>query len=650
MSSEQVGKIWWDSRIETKNFKKDAQGLDGEVDSLGSRMGSKFASIAKFAGKAGALALVAGFGLAIKNTAQLEQSMGGLEVVFGDSAKKMKELAVNSYAVMGTSANQYAETANKMGSLYQGAGYTIAESSKMSAEAMQRSTDVATAMGISSESALESVAGMAKGNFTMMDNLGVAMNDTALQAYATAKGMKKVVTTMTPMEKVGLATQLFMERTAKYAGNYAKENMTLSGSFQTLKGAFTNFLGGVEGGGEQLAKALKGMIDVLIQKLPEIVGALGSAFWGFVKQIFGEDNETLKKAEGIFKTIATAVQVVVDVFKGNDAGALMSDEDYQRWQGFVDVVTKVKDAFDWFITTLKNVWTFIQVNILPMLTTIASVVWTAVKPAIDAIIGAFKQFWTTIQPLLPVLKVIGLILIAVVVGALIVAGAVILGIIIVVAKLIEWFAKLVTWTMSLGTKIWEMQKNAWDAMVRFNQAIGDGIKGAINWFKSLPDKIREAIGRAGTMLKDTGRNIIQGLIDGVTGMAGAMTGAIRRLIDKIPDAVKKLLGIHSPSRVFMGFGENIVAGLAIGVKETIPEAMSAMNSLVEGVNGFGISAPAMGAMNTGAGNNAPTTTTTGVNNIGVINVSNELDGHYWLDKLTNDQTAELRGLTPQRTM
>ena len=44
-------------------------------------------------------------------------------------------------------------------------------------------------MGIDMSSAMEAVTGAAKGNFTMMDNLGVAMNATNIQAYALAKGL-----------------------------------------------------------------------------------------------------------------------------------------------------------------------------------------------------------------------------------------------------------------------------------------------------------------------------------------------------------------------------------------------------------------------------------------------------------------------------
>ncbi|MDE8718620.1 hypothetical protein PZH37_16630, partial [[Eubacterium] siraeum] len=68
--------------------------------------------------------------------------------------------------------------------------------------------DVASIMGISVDSAMEAVAGMAKGNFTMMDNLGVAINDTNLQIYAQEKVLGKLSTTQ---QKVNSAMQMFLD-------------------------------------------------------------------------------------------------------------------------------------------------------------------------------------------------------------------------------------------------------------------------------------------------------------------------------------------------------------------------------------------------------------------------------------------------------
>ena len=86
---------------------------------------------------------------------------------------------------------------------------------------------------------IEAVAGAAKGNFTMMDNLGVAMNDTTLNAYALEKGLGKTTAEMTSQEKTALAMEMFLDRTSYAAGNYAKENETLAGSLGTAKSALT---------------------------------------------------------------------------------------------------------------------------------------------------------------------------------------------------------------------------------------------------------------------------------------------------------------------------------------------------------------------------------------------------------------------------
>ena len=248
------------------------------------------------------------FASAVKATANLEQSLGGSEVVFGQFASNIQKTAQDSAANMGTSMNQYLETANKMGSLFQGAGFSVEQSMNLSQSSMQRATDVATAMGVSTEMALESIAGAAKGNFTMMDNLGVAMNETTLNAYALEKGIGKTVGEMTNQEKVGLAMQLFMERTAKFAGNYAKENDTLAGSFQTLKSAWGNVMAGVEGSEEQLKAALGNMVSVLGEQLPVIFNNLKDSvanLWGS----FIEANPAIATALEILKQVATVISI-----------------------------------------------------------------------------------------------------------------------------------------------------------------------------------------------------------------------------------------------------------------------------------------------------------------------------------------------------
>ena len=241
---------------------------------------SKIGHAATVAGKTIATGLAAGAAAmgtltvkALNLSGELEQNMGGSEAVFGEYAGKMQKKATDAYSQMGLSASNYLATANKMGALFKGAGFDMEEASDLASEAMQRAADVASIMGIDTTAAMESIAGAAKGNFTMMDNLGVAMNDTTLQAYALEKGIKKSTQQMTNQEKISLAMEMFLEKTAYAAGNYAKENETLAGSLGTAKAALTNFLDG-SGDVEMLVESLVNAGEVIAEKLQEILPRL----------------------------------------------------------------------------------------------------------------------------------------------------------------------------------------------------------------------------------------------------------------------------------------------------------------------------------------------------------------------------------------
>lgn len=180
---------------------------------------------------------------AIGEGSELEQNLGGTEAVFGKFAKTVQQEAQTAYSKMGLSASDYMATANKMGSLFQGSGVEQVRAMELSTAAMERAADVASVMGLDTTAAMESIAGAAKGNFTMMDNLGVAMNATTLEAYALEKGINFKWNTADNAQKAELAMQMFMDRTSQYAGNFAKEaEGTFSGSLASMQAAWKNVL------------------------------------------------------------------------------------------------------------------------------------------------------------------------------------------------------------------------------------------------------------------------------------------------------------------------------------------------------------------------------------------------------------------------
>ena len=80
-------------------------------------------------------------------------------------------------------------------------------------------------------------------------------------------------------------------------------------------------------------------------------------------------------------------------------------------------------------------------------------------------------------------------------------------------------------------------------------------------------------------LFDIGKNIIQGLIDGIKSMASGLSDIIKDLVSKIPEGVKKLLDIHSPSRVMMQLGAYTGEGFGLGIESTIGQISRQANSI-----------------------------------------------------------------------
>ena len=83
----------------------------------------------------------------------------------------------------------------------------------------------------------------------------------------------------------------------------------------------------------------------------------------------------------------------------------------------------------------------------------------------------------------------------------------------------------------------------------------DTIAGAL--YDALPDII------------EVGKNIVKGLWEGIKAMASWLKDKVTDFMGGIVDGVKGVLGIHSPSKVFAGIGENMALGLGQGFDRTM---------------------------------------------------------------------------------
>jgi phage-related protein len=117
--------------------------------------------------------------------------------------------------------------------------------------------------------------------------------------------------------------------------------------------------------------------------------------------------------------------------------------------------------------------------------------------------------------------------------------------------------------------------NAWNAMRNFvgtawnniRSAIARGLNAVVSLAGGLVSRILRSWGNMGSLLYGSGRDIIQGLINGINGMAGRVLGIAGDLANRVKDKIASVLKIGSPSRVMVQFGRWTGEGLAIGMKD-----------------------------------------------------------------------------------
>lgn len=263
---------------------------------------------------------------------ELEQNLGGADAVFGQYSESIKKTAEDAYKTMGTSQSEYLATANKMGALFQGSGVEQQKSLELTEKAMQRATDMASVMGIETSAALEAVTGAAKGNYTMMDNLGVAMNATTLKAYALSKGLDVTWDSASNAEKAEIAMQYFFENTEQYAGNFEREaRETVSGSIGLLTASVESLMAGLGNSEADIVNLTQNVIDAfnavsdnvtpvldtialaLPQVADNLVDALPDVLPG-IAETAGKIGETLLNGllDNLPEMTETAVQLIAD--------------------------------------------------------------------------------------------------------------------------------------------------------------------------------------------------------------------------------------------------------------------------------------------------------------------------------------------------
>lgn len=137
---------------------------------------------------------------------------------------------------------------------------------------------------------------------------------------------------------------------------------------------------------------------------------------------------------------------------------------------------------------------------------------------------------------------------------------------------------LASWWNGVWSGIGSFFSGLWNRIVG---TVSSGVNNVIRFVSEIPGRLMSALSGAGNWLVDVGRNIIQGLISGITSMVQTAINAVIDVGSSIINGAKSFLGIHSPSRVFRDeVGQMVGLGLAVGIEDSESSVKSAMDSLV----------------------------------------------------------------------
>lgn len=132
---------------------------------------------------------------------------------------------------------------------------------------------------------------------------------------------------------------------------------------------------------------------------------------------------------------------------------------------------------------------------------------------------------------------------------------------------IEWFKELpgrvMTWLEQTIANVVSWGSNLYNSA---KEAALNLVNGVIETITSLPQKVQEI-----------GRNIVEGIWNGINGAVGWIKEKVTGFANGLLDGVKDALGIHSPSTLFRDvIGVNIVRGIGAGFESELPSLKSAI--------------------------------------------------------------------------
>ena len=536
-----------------------------KAETLAGKLKGGLATAAKIGGAAIAAAGAAAVAItkqAVENYGEYEQLVGGVETLFKSSADTVMQYAANAYQTAGMSANEYMTTVTAFSaSLLQSMGGDTAAAAEKANLAITDMSDNANKMGTDMELIQNAYRGFAKSNYTMLDNLALGYGGTKeemerlLADAEKLSGIKYDISSYSDIVDAIHVVQTEMGIT----GTTAKEaSTTIQGSVSAMKSAWANLITGIADENANLSGLIGNVVESattaasnLIPRIEQILSGIGESITGFAPVL----SELIP--EMISSTLPTLLTAAISLTEG-------------ALNGIVSVLpallTTALDALPQLISAASSI---VQ-NLVSALAEAAPQVLSAGAQLLDQLTSGIESGLPDMISRLPqiidgFLDYITDSLPTVLEKGEKILGNLIDGIINAIPALIDALPKVIvsltTFFAENGPKILETGINLIGKLI---VGIVQAIPALVKALPQIISAIVQGIGNLMGGIVDIGKDIVRGVWDGIKAMGRWIKEKVSGFFSGIVDNVKGVLGIHSPSRVFAGIGENMALGLGEG--------------------------------------------------------------------------------------
>lgn len=542
--------------------------LGGEASSAGSQLGSMLSTGIKGAVVAGVAGLGAIIGGALTEGGALEQSIGGVETLFKDSASDVIAAANNAYKTAGVSANSYMEQVTSFSAtLLQGLGGDTEAAASYADKAIVQMADNANKMGTSMESIQYAYQGFAKDNYTMLDNLKLGyggtqaemarlINDSGVlgdSIEVTAETVKDV-----PFSSIIDAIQVIQDNLG-ITGTTAKEAATtLTGSFASVKAALSNVLAGLTLG-QDLGPALNGLASTLttfltgnlIPAIYNILSALPGALVTFITTLGPQ------LAAGLSTIVPQMMTTGAQMLQSLSAGLV---------QGIPDFLSQAMPMVLQFTESLRANFSNIVDAGIDLLLNLVQGIANGLPTLIEYVPTIVSNIAGLINDNAPKILQAGIQIIITLVQGLINAIPTIIA---NIPQIIGAIADTITafnW-LNLGATVIKTLGNGLLSMANgLKGFMQSTLSGALDYIKGLPGQALQ-----------WGKDLISGFIDGIIGNIGNLINSVKNVAATIASYLHFSRPDIGPLRDYETWMPDMMQGMASSLRANVYRLTDALD-------------------------------------------------------------------------